>query len=102
MRMIEVALPSGQTILVSSSATGGAQDVSRKGVLALEPALHSLREFADLLLQTVNAGQTPAETEVEFSVSLDISTGKLLAAIVEGGAQAAVHVRLLWRADGAE
>ena len=51
-------------------------------------------------LQSVWERVRPAEAEVEFGVKVTAKTGKLSGLLVEGGGDATLKVKLVWRRDG--
>lgn len=83
-------------IWVQLAESGGAQTASLKEQFAFEAVGQALEAMASELgkiWQTVK----PAEATVELGLSLTAKSGRLTALLVEGGGEASLKVKLMWK-----
>jgi hypothetical protein len=91
----EIVLPSGTVMLVEGEAPTGPQDVGLKGTLDLDELRRTVAEFVDALVEPLRAG-CPREVELEFSLGVELSTGRMIAFLAGGKAQTGLKVRVTW------
>jgi hypothetical protein len=94
---VDVTLPSGSLIrLVSDREGDGPTDVAFGKTLDLADVFETVQEFAQVATDSLRKLR-PDEIEIEFSVGVTASSGKLTALIVEGGGEASLSCRLMWK-----
>lgn len=84
---------------VEISDTSGVRTVGLDETFSFQGVRDTVAAVASEL-QSVWERVRPAEAEVEFGVKVTAKTGKLSGLLVEGGADATLKVKLVWRRDG--
>jgi hypothetical protein len=102
---VEVGLPTGANVRVRVAEPLGAADglgsVGRLGPLDLREALAPITEVADLVRERLDS-LTATRATVEFGVSFEVASGKLVALVFEGKGAASLTVSLEWERTGGD
>jgi hypothetical protein len=98
--MIQVRLPSGQTVW--ANVAGGPADVGATDAIKDLP-VEELRDTIEGVSQSVVEaveGAFPDEVSVEFGLELAVKTGKLVSVLAEASGKASLKVTLTWNSSG--
>lgn len=94
--LAEIVLPSGTVMLVEGEVPAGPQDVGLKSALDLDQLRQTIAEFADALVEPLRSVASE-EVELEFSLGVELATGRVIAFLAGGKAQAGIKVRVTWK-----
>jgi hypothetical protein len=94
--LAELKLPSGRIMLVEGEASTSPQDVGLNSALSLQELRETLAEFADTLIEPLRS-MAADEIELEFTLGVEVSTGRLVAFLIGGKAQSGMKVRVSWK-----
>lgn len=95
-RLIQVQLPTGQTIW--ANVADGPADVSASQTLRRLP-LEDLQETIEGVTQTIAEAAErvrPDEVSLEFGLELSLKTGKLTSVLAEAAGKASLRLTLTW------
>ncbi|MFB8146620.1 CU044_2847 family protein [Microbacterium sp. NPDC056003] len=98
--LVEAVLPSGATVLIDGEPPSGPTDVSLSSALNLSELRATMGEFADALVEPLRS-MAADEVELEFSVGLELGTGRMIAFFAAGKAQTGTKIRILWKRSSA-
>lgn len=98
---VTAVLPSGAELaLVSRDDPSRPSDVSFEGLVHAGELFRVVQEFAGVAVDSLKK-LSPDEFELEFGIGVTASSGKLMAFVVSGAAEASIGVRVLWKKDKA-
>lgn len=94
--LAELELPSGRLMYVDGEAPAGPRDVGLKPKLTLDDVRETIAELAETLVEPLR--QLAAdEVELEFSLGIELATGRLVAFLAGGKVQSGLKVRVTWQ-----
>jgi hypothetical protein len=94
--LAEIVLPSGAVMLVEGEVPAGPQDVGLKPALDLDQVRQTIAEFTGALVEPMRSVAAD-EVELEFALGVELATGRLVAFLAAGKAQAGMKVRVSWK-----
>jgi hypothetical protein len=94
--LAELELPSGRVMLVEGEAPAGPQDVGLSPRLSLQEIRETVAEFADALVGPLRA-MAADEVMLEFTLGVELATGRLVAFLAGGKVQSGMKVRVTWQ-----
>ncbi|HKP90068.1 MAG TPA: CU044_2847 family protein [Thermoleophilaceae bacterium] len=86
-------------MLVDGELPAGPQDVGFGSMVDLEQIRRTIAEFVETLVEPLRA-MASDEVELEFSLGLELATGRLIAFLAAGKAQSGMKVRVRWKRTG--